>query len=225
MIVQYSDIAYRNFLEQYPDQCKIDTLTGNGSFEIRRGNDELFGNFAISYSKKPKRWGMTLYGLFGMVLSQIELKDDSFNIFTPFLDKPLKGSIKNFKIEDYTGIPIDPLFVPLLLIGRIPIENLHPPSYFLEKKNLIEFSSEDGKNISRFGWSSSKNRVEYYWSGKKDEKDFLDIRFKDFGEIGSLSFPYTLLFTYKGKDEAYLQLKYKYLNVNPKPDKKPKTSD
>jgi len=163
-----------------------------------------------------RRWGITLYGLFGMVLLQIEIKNDSFNIFSPMLDKPVKASVNDFNIEDYTGIPISPISVPFLTTGRVLLDTLQLPSYCIKKnENLIEFIFEAGSNNKIFGWSSLENRIEYYMCGKKERKELLEVKFKDFRNIDTISLPYSILFIYKGKEEAHLKLNYRYIDVNP----------
>ncbi|TES91055.1 MAG: DUF4292 domain-containing protein [Candidatus Cloacimonadota bacterium] len=226
MVVKYPKENYEAFLEAYTSQYKIDSLTGNGSFEIKRLNDELFGNFSIFYSDKQKRWGITLYGLFGMILSQIEVKNDSFNIFSPLLDKPIKGLLKDLNIEDYIGISINPTSIPLLTTGQVPVDTKRIPSY-CEKKNdnFIEFSFEDENMNSKIGWSSREKRIEYYICKKTGGKDYLKVKFSDFRNINTSSLPHSIIFIYKGKEEAYLKLKYKYMEVNQKPEIRPKTSD
>lgn len=216
IIVTCPEGDYEAFLVKYTSQCKIDSLSGNGSFDIKRFNDEFFGNFSIFYSEKPRSWGITLYGLFGMVLLQIEIKNDSFNIFSPMLDKPVEGSVNDFNIEDYTGIPISPISVPFLTTGRVLLDTLQLPSYCIKKnENLIEFIFEAGSNNKIFGWSSLENRIEYYMCGKKERKELLEVKFKDFRNIDTISLPYSILFIYKGKEEAHLKLNYRYIDVNP----------
>lgn len=216
IIVTCPEGDYEAFLVEYTSQCKIDSLSGNGSFDIKRFDDEFFGNFSIFYSEKPRRWGITLYGLFGMVLLQIEIKNDSFNIFSPMLDKPVEGSVNDFNIEDYTGIPISPISVPFLTTGRVLLDTLQLPSYCIKKnENLIEFIFEAGSNNKIFGWSSLENRIEYYMCGKKERKELLEVKFKDFRNIDTISLPYSILFIYKGKEETHLKLNYRYIDVNP----------
>ncbi|MBA7596411.1 hypothetical protein ES703_03381 [subsurface metagenome] len=216
IIVTCPEGDYEAFLDKYMLQCKIDSFSGNGSFDINKLDNEFFGNFSIFYSKKPRRWGITLYGLFGMVLLQTEIKNDSFSIFSPMLDKPVKGSVNDFNIEDYTGIPISPISVPFLTTGRVLLDTLQLPSYCIKKnENLIEFIFEAGSNNKIFGWSSLENRIEYYMCGKKERKELLEVKFKDFRNIDTISLPYSILFIYKGKEEAHLKLNYRYIDVNP----------
>ncbi len=216
IIVTCPEGDYEAFLDKYMLQCKIDSFSGNGSFEINKLDNEFFGNFSIFYSEKLRRWGITLYGLFGMVLLQIEIKNDSFNIFSPMLDKPVEGSVNDFNIEDYTGIPISPISVPFLTTGRVLLDTLQLPSYCIKKnENLIEFIFEAGSNNKIFGWSSLENRIEYYMCGKKERKELLEVKFKDFRNIDTILLPYSILFIYKGKEETHLKLNYRYIDVNP----------
>ncbi len=213
-IVKCPKEDYENFLSVYISQCNLDSLSGNGDYEIRKSDDIFFGNFSIFYSKNPLRWGITLYGIFGVVLSQIEIKNDSFNIYSPLLDESVKGSVRDFSIEDYTGIPISPLSVPLLTTGRVPLDTLQLPSYCIEKnENLIEFFYESGNNNEGFGWVPIDKKIDYYICQKKGRKDFLKVKFSDFKNVGNLSFPHSIFFIYAGMEETYFKLNYRYIEV------------
>ncbi len=206
---------YEAFIDAYKPQYTIDSLTGNGNYEVIRDDDEFFGNFSIFYYEKPKTWGITFYGFFGMIMTQITIKDDSFTIFSPMLDKPIKGLLKDFDIEEYTAIPIDPDLVQLLTTGRVPTDASQVPSHCIQKnKNLMEFSFEKNNNYSRIGWSQINKRIEYFICGKKGEKDFILVKFRNYRETSMLNLPYSIQFIYKGKKEAYLKLNYKFMEVN-----------
>lgn len=208
---------FSSFIVSYGSQNTIDSLKGNGTFEAIRENgqfNELSGNFSLYYSNEPRTWGITLYGFFGMILSQITIKGDSFVIYSPMLEKPFKGLVKNFNIEEYTGIPIDAISVQLLSIGRIPFDETHLPSYCVQNnKNSIEFSYEIDSNIRRVGWSLKDERIEYYTIEKKGKKDIILVKFKNYKKSSESHLPYSIHFVYQGSEEASLKLDYKYMEV------------
>lgn len=214
MLVKCPKDDYDAFLNAYRPIYEIDSLSGNGNIEIEKADNELFGKFAIVYSKKQRRWAITLYGIFGMVLSEVEIKDDRINITSSLLDKPIKGPVKDFNLEGYTGIPLDPTYIPLLTTGRIPVNTSGFPSSCIKKnENLTEFLFREANKNIRIGWEHKNNRIEYFQSSEKKGGDLLEVKFSDFKNVNSLLFPHSILFIIKGKDEAYLKLKYSYIKI------------
>jgi hypothetical protein len=208
---------YDSFIGLNASQNTIHKFTGNGNFEAIRENgkfSEFSGNFSLYYSHEPRTWGITLYGFFGMILSQITVKNDSFEIYSPMLEKPFRGLVDNLDIEEYTGIPIDALSVQLLSIGRIPFDETSLPSYCVQDNHTnIEFSFETEKDIRRIGWSLNDERINYYTIEKKEKREVLVTKFKDFKKTETYSLPYSIHFVYHGSEEASLKLYYKYMEV------------
>jgi len=206
--------AYNAFIADYAVQFQVDSLSGNGSFEIQREGDSFSGNFSVHYSQTPKKWGLNLYGFFGMLLAQVIVMNDSFSVFSTLIEGPLKGAIDEFSIEEYTGIPLDAKSIQLLTTGRIPFDGSVFPSYCEKKnENLIEFSFEDNNSHAKIGWAPIDKRTRYYTIRRKKKKDLLKVTFTDFRDGNSHSLPYSITFTYSGREEVYFTMNYKYIEV------------
>jgi hypothetical protein len=204
---------YEGFLHTYPEQYVIDSLRGNGSFEMWREEMQYTGNFSISYDEQPRRWKVSFYGFFGMLLSTMSISSDSFSIFSPFLDKPMKGLIQNFTIEDYIGIPLDAYSVQQLTTGRVPFDPSLVPSRCARKNELLEFTFETDAMRNTIVWSPINNQVVRFTSGKKSGKGMLEVSFSNYEDASEKPLPHAITFTYRGREEAYLKLNYKYLEA------------
>ncbi len=204
---------YENFLHYYPEQCIIDNLKGNGNFEMWRSDMDYSGTFSVFYHTAANSWGMNFYGFFGMLLSTIRIEADSFSIFSPFIDKPIKGLVQNFTIEDYIGIPLDAYSIQLLTTGRVPFDPSLIPAQCMKKNELLEFTHEIDGIKNTITWSPLKKQVEQFTSGRKNKKELLEVAFKDYKNTSRKTLPHTITFTYRGREEAHLKLTYKYIEV------------
>jgi hypothetical protein len=213
MIGNCEEGDYESFLHFYPIQCAFDSLKGNGAFEIWRADMEYSGTFSIFYHNASDSWGMDFYGFFGMLVTSVRIKGDSFSLFSPFLDKPMEGHIRHFNAREYIGISLDAYSIQMLTTGRIPFDPLLTPSRCVKKNGLIEFSleTEDVKNT--IAWSPLKKQVEQFTSGQKNGEGLLAVAFEDYKNASSRMLPHTITFTYRGREEAYLKLNYKYIKA------------
>jgi hypothetical protein len=204
---------YESFTRTYQKQQTIDSLWGNGDFEIARAGSDFLGNFSTYYSKTSPKWGITLYGPFGMILSQIRIVSDSFTIFSPFLNDIAEGAIDDLSIEDYTGIPINPNSIPFITTGRILLDNYNELSFCKQVGDILEFSFDrDNHNIT-VGWNGSQKRIEYYECRSSGEQEKLRVEFRDHRDLKGYSIPYSIICEYKGMEPGYLELNYRYLEV------------
>lgn len=204
---------YELFLHSYPEQCIIDSLKGNGSFEMWRQNMDYSGTFSAFYHSASGSWGMDFYGFFGMMLSSIRIKGDSFSVFSPFFDKPMEGLVQYFNIEEYVGIPLDAYSVQLLTTGRAPFDPSLTPTKCVKKNESLEFTYEAGGIRNCIVWSPLKKQVDQFTSGRKDRKELLEVAFRDYKDASGKTLPHSITFTYRGREEAYLKLDYKYIEV------------
>ncbi len=215
MLVKCGKGDYERFLEVYKPLTDIDSFKGNGNFTITAKDNELFGKFSILYSKEPQKWTMTLFGLFGMVLSEIVIENDSIIILSSLLDQPYKNSLKNSKLETYTGIYIDPELIPLLTTGRIPNPRSSSSSSCIAKnENIQNFIFEDNARKVSFEWDKTEKKANHYISELKNGKYHLEVKFADYRNINLLLLPHSIVFVSKGKNTAYLKLKYDYIELS-----------
>lgn len=205
---------YESFTRTYLKQQTIDSLSGNGSFEIVRSGSEFSGNFSLHYNNNPQKWGITLYGPFGMILSQIRIVSDSFTIFSPFLDDIYEGEIDNLDLEEYTGISIDPYSIPYITTGRILLDVSNYPSSCKQVGDIIEFTFNRDINKVTAGWENSRKTIEYYECKTIGEQKQLRVEFRDHRELKGYSIPYSITCKYEGVESGYLELNYRYLEVN-----------
>lgn len=204
---------YEGFLHRYPEQCILDSLRGNGAFEVWRDEMDYSGNFSLFYHDASSTWGIDFYGFFGMMLSSVRIKGDSFSIFSPFLDRPMKGLVHNFNTETYIGIPLDAHSIQLLTTGRAPFDPSITPSECMKKNGLLSITHEIGNLKNTILWSSDKGKVERFTSSRKDRNERLEVAFKDYRDASAKTLPYTITFTYRGREEAYLKLNYTFIEA------------
>jgi|GEM_PF-3652364 len=217
MLVKSGKSNYKTFLKEYKPLIDIHSLKGNGDFEVNTKDNNFFGNFSMSYLKEPEKWTMTLFGLFGMVLSEIIIENDSITIFSSLLAHPYRSSLKNSELEAYTGISVNPRLIPLLTTGRIPLPTKeYPSSCRVKNKNLVEFLFEDKTENISFEWDRREKQVSYYLLQEKNARNHFEVKFSGYRATQALQLPYSITFLSKGKDRAYLKLKYSYIGLSTK---------
>ena len=214
MLVKCTQNDYENFFKVYKPYCEIEHISGNGDIEIVNKNNNMFGKFSIVYSKKENRWAITIYGVFGMVLSEIEIRGDSFSISSSILEKPIKSTIKKFDLEGFTGIPLDAEYIPFLSTGRVCIKSLGPSISCIKRNgNLTEFIIDKGNKKIKFAWNRKDKRMIYFKSDEENMQTSLETTFSNYKNMDGLQLPYTILLSIKGKKEGYLKLTYRFLSV------------
>jgi len=214
MLVKCTKNDYENFFKAYKPYCEIEHITGNGDIEIVNENNNMFGKFSLVYSKKQNRWAITIYGVFGMVLSEIEIKGDSFSISSSILEKPIKSTIKKFDLEGFTGIPLDAKYIPFISTGRVCIKALNTSTSCIKRDgNLTEFTIDKGNKSIKFAWNRKDKRMVYFKTDEKNMQTSLEATFSNYKNTDGLQLPYSILLSIKGKKEGYLKLKYRFLSI------------
>ncbi len=204
---------YENFVQHYPEQVVIDSLKGNGSFEVWRDEMNYTGNFSLFCYDVSNSWGIDFYGFFGMLLSSVRINGDSFSVASPFLDKPMKGLVHHFDTEAYIGIPLDAYSIQMLTSGRVPFDASAKPSACMKKNGVLSISYDINNLENAIVWSPPKKQVRQFISRRKDGSEQLEVAFGNYRNASEKMVPHTITFTYRGREEAYLKLDYKYIEV------------